>query len=100
MERDSKRIQLFWPRRRGHRIAFCLIEDDIHPYRINDYDDPVSSAARQLNREITEAPRAGGKNEVNVASSMVTVPVIKSGACSGKMGALTRFVWAKSTSVA
>ena len=49
-------------------------------------------AARQLNREIAEAPRAGGKNKVNVASSMVTVPVIKSGACSGKMGALPRFV--------
>ena len=36
----------------GEGIAlYCLIVDDVHPYRINDCDDPVSSRTRQLNRD-------------------------------------------------
>ena len=70
----------------GDNIAlYCLIGDYVHPYRINDCDDLISSRARQLNRDIAEVPQA--VNEVNVASSMVTAPLIKSGPCSGNRGA-------------
>ena len=82
----------------GEDIAlYCLIGDGVHPYRITDCDDPVSCRARQLNRDITEVPRARESNVVNVASSMVMVPLIKSGPCLGKRGVSTRLVWAKST---
>ena len=82
----------------GEDIALCcLIREDVHPYRINDCDDPVFSRARQLNRDFVEVPRASDRNVVNVASSIVTAPLIKSGPCSGKRGALARLVWAKST---
>ena len=63
---------------------YCLIGDDVHPYRINYCDDPISSRARQLNRDIAEVPRANDRNVVNVTSSMMTAPLIKSGPCSGK----------------
>ena len=63
---------------------FCLIGNDVHPYRINYCDDPISSRARQLNRDIAEVPRASDRHVVNVASSMMTTPLIKSGPCSGK----------------
>ena len=64
----------------GEDIAlYCLIGDDVHPYRINYCDDPISSRARQLNRDIAEVPRANDRNVVNVAPSMVTAPLIKSG---------------------
>ena len=49
-----------------------------------DCDDPVSSRARQLNRDIAEVPRESEMNVVNVASSMVTTPLIKSRPCSDK----------------
>ena len=65
-------------------VLFCLIGDDVHPYRINYCDGPISSRARQLNRDIAEVPRASDRNVVNVASSMMTAPLIKSGPCSGK----------------
>ena len=69
----------------GDDIAlFCLIGDDVHPYRINYCDGPVSSRARQLSRDIAEVPRVGDRNVVNVASSMMTAPLIKLGACSGE----------------
>ena len=69
----------------GEDIAlFCLIGDDVHPYRINYGDDPISSRARQLSRDIAEIPRASDRNVVNVASSMMTASLIKSGPCSGK----------------
>ena len=64
---------------------YRLIGDDVHPYRINDCDDRISSRARQLNRDITEVPKV--VNEVNVASSMVTAPLIESRPCSGNRGA-------------
>ena len=36
----------------GEGIAlYCLIGDDVHPYRINVCNDPVSSRARQVNRD-------------------------------------------------
>ena len=57
---------------------------NVPPCRINDCDDPIPSRARQLNRDIAEVPQAGDRNVVNVASSMVTAPLIKSGPCSGK----------------
>ena len=85
----------------GENIAlYCLIGDDVHPYRINYCDGPISSRARQLNRDIAEVPRASDRNVANVASSMMTAPLIKSGPCSGKRAHQTRLVWAKSTSVA
>ena len=69
----------------GEDIAlYCLIGDGVHPYQITDCDDPVSSRARQLNRDIAEVPRACERNVVDVASSMMTVPLIKQGPCSGK----------------
>ena len=69
----------------GEDIAlFCLIEDDVHPYRINYCEGPISSRARQLSRDIAEVPRASDRNVVNVASSVMTAPLIKSGPCSGK----------------
>ena len=69
----------------GDDIAlFCLIGDNVRPYRINYCNDPISSRARQLNRDIAEVLRASDRNVVNVASSMMTAPLIKSGPCSGK----------------
>ena len=62
----------------------CLIGDDVHPYRINYCDDPISSRARQLNRDIAEVPRASDRNVVNVASSMMTALLSESRSCSGK----------------
>ena len=77
---------------------YCFIGDDVHPYRINDCDDPVTSRALQLNRDIAEVPRASNRDVVNVAPSMVTAPLmIKPEPYSGKRGASTRLVWAKST---
>ena len=36
----------------GEGIAlYCLIGDDVHPYRINVSNDPVSGRARQVNRD-------------------------------------------------
>ena len=43
----------------------------MHPYRIHYCDGPISSRARQLNRDIAEVPRASDK-------------LIKLGPCSGK----------------
>ena len=69
----------------GDDIAlFCLIGDDLHPYRLNYCDGVISSRARHLNRDIAEVPRTSYRNVVSVASSMVTAPLIKSGPCSGK----------------
>ena len=86
MESDKKRIHLFRPSERGQTALYCLIGDDVHPYRINYCDDPISSRARQLDRDIAEVPRASDRNVVNAASSMVTVPLVKSEPCSGKRG--------------
>ena len=69
----------------GDDIAlFCLIGEDVHPYRINYCDGPIPSRARQLNRDIAEVPRVSDRNVVNVASSMMTAPPINLGPCSGK----------------
>ena len=69
----------------GDDIAlFCLIGDDVYPYRKYYCDGPISSRARQLNRDIGEVPRVSDRNVVNVASSMMTAPLIKLGHCSGK----------------
>ena len=63
---------------------FCLAGDDVHPYRISYSGGPISSRARHLNRDIAEVPQASDKNVVNVASSMITAPLVKSGLCLGK----------------
>ena len=63
---------------------FCLVRNDVHPYRIDYCDGPISSRARRLNQDIAEAPSASDRNVVNVASYMVTAPLIKSGPRSGK----------------
>ena len=64
----------------GDDIAlFRLIGDDVHPYRINYCDGPISSRARQLNRDIAEVPRVSDRNVVNVASSKATAPLINWG---------------------
>ena len=62
----------------------CLIGDDDHPYGIKYCDGPISSRARQLNRDIAEVPRASDSDVVNVALSMITAPLIRLGTCSGK----------------
>ena len=58
----------------------------------------MSERARQLNRDVVETPLWSDNKVVNVASSMVTTPLIKSGPCSGMRGASVRCSWAKSTS--
>ena len=63
---------------------FRVVGDDVHPYRINYYDGPISSRARQLNRDIAEVPRVSDRNVVNAASSKMTAPLIKLGPCSEK----------------
>ena len=65
---------------------------------MNDWGDPVSNRARQLNRDVVETQLWSANKVVNVASSMVTTPPIKSGPCSGMRGASIRCSWAKSTS--
>ena len=65
---------------------------------MNDCGDPVSNRARQLNRDVVETQLWSANKVVNVASSMVTTPPIKSGPCSGMRGASMRCSWAKSTS--
>ena len=58
----------------------------------------MSRKARQLNLDVAETPLWNGNKVVNVASSMVTTPPIRSGPCSGMRGASIRRSWAKSTS--
>ena len=58
----------------------------------------MSNRARQLNRDVVETPPWSGNKVVNVASSMVTTPLIRSGPCSGMRGASMRYSWAKRTS--
>ena len=71
-----------------------------HTYRINYCGDPISSRARQLNRDIAEVLQASDRNVVNVASSMIDGAADQIGALFRQEGASTRLVWAKSTSVA
>ena len=65
---------------------------------MKDWGDPVSKRARQLNRDVVETPLWSDNRVVNVASSMVTTPLIKSGPCSGMRDASMRDPLAKSTS--
>ena len=58
----------------------------------------MSRRARQLNRDVVETPLWSNNKVVNVASSMVTTPLINSGPCSGMRGASMHGPWAKSTS--
>ena len=63
----------------GGIALFRLIGDDVHPYRINYCDGPISSRAWQLNRDIAEVPLLSDRNVVNVALSKMTAPLIKLG---------------------
>ena len=58
----------------------------------------MSKRARQINRDVVETPLWSDNKVVNVASSMVTTPLINSGPCSGMRGASMRGPWAKNTS--
>ena len=58
----------------------------------------MSNRAPQLNRDVVETRLWSDNKVVNVASSMVTTPLIRSGPCSGMRGASMRCPWAKSTS--
>ena len=58
----------------------------------------MSNRARQLNRDFVETPLWSDNKVVNVASSMVTTPLTRSGPCSDMKGASIRCSWAKSTS--
>ena len=49
-----------------------------------------SKMARQSKREVTKTPLWSVNKVVNVASSMVTMPPIRSGPCSGMRGASAR----------
>ena len=60
----------------------------------------MSRRTRQLDRDVAETPLWSDNKVVNVASSMVTTPPIKSGPCSGMRGASMRYSWAKNTSEA
>ena len=56
----------------------------------------MSRRARQLNRDVVETPLWSDNKVVNVASSMVTTPLINSGPCSGMGGASMRtqkYLW-------
>ena len=58
----------------------------------------MSNRAQQLNRDVVETPLWSDNEVVNVASSMVTTPLIRSGLCSGMRGTSMRCSWAKRTS--
>ena len=58
----------------------------------------MSKRARQLDLDVVETPLWSDNRVVNVASSIVTTPLINSGPCSGMMGAPMRGPWAKSIS--
>ena len=58
----------------------------------------MSNRARQLNRGVVETPLWSDNKVGNVASSMVTMPLIRSGPCSGVRGAPMHCSWAKRTS--
>ena len=49
---------------------------------MNDWGDPVSRRARQGNWDVAEAPLVKNGKVVNVASSIVTTLLVKSGPCS------------------
>ena len=58
----------------------------------------MSNRARQLNRDVVKPPLWSDNKLVNVASSIVTTPLIRSGPCSSLRGASMRCSWAESTS--
>ena len=58
----------------------------------------MSNRARQLDRDVVETPLWSDNKVVNVASSVVMPPPIRSGPCSGMRGTSMRCPWAKSTS--
>ena len=50
----------------------------------------MSKRARQLKRDVVETPLWSDNRIMNVASSMVTTPLLNSGPCSGMMDASMR----------
>ena len=57
----------------------------------------MPNKTRQLNRDVVEIPLWSDNKVVNVTSSMMTTPPIRSAPCSGMIGASMRRSWAKST---
>ena len=68
------------------------------PWCMNDWGEPVSRRARQRNGDVAEAPLVSDDNVVNVSSSIVMAPLIKSGPCSGNRALSVCEPYAKSTS--
>ena len=65
---------------------------------MNDWGEPVSRRTRQRNGNVAEAPLVSDGNVVNVSSSIVTVPLTKSGPCSGIKALSVCEPYVKSTS--
>ena len=59
---------------------------------MNDWGDPVSSRARQRNRDVEEAPLISDGKTVNVMAPIVTTPLFKSRPCSDMRGSLAWLV--------
>ena len=60
------------------------------PWWINDWGDRVSRRARQGNGDVAKAPLVKDGKVVNMASSIVTTPLIRSGPCSDIKGSSVR----------
>ena len=60
------------------------------PWWRNDWGDPVSRRARQGNWDVAEAPLVKDGKVVNVAPSIVTTPLVKSGPCFDIKGSSVR----------
>ena len=65
---------------------------------MNDWSEPISTRARQRNGDVAKAPLVSDGNVVNVSSSIVTVPLTKSGPCSGIKALSVCELYVKSTS--
>ena len=68
------------------------------PWCMNNWGDPVSKRARQWNWDVVEASLVSHGKVVNVTSSMVMTPLIKSGTCLDMNGLSARVVFVKRTS--
>ena len=68
------------------------------PWCMNDWGDPVSRRAWQGNGDVAEAPLVSAGKVVNVTSSIVTTPLIKSGPCSDVKTLSVSVAFVKSTS--
>ena len=65
---------------------------------MSDCGDLVSRRAWQRNRDVVEAPLGRDGKVVNVTSSIMTTPLIKSEPCSDMRGSSVRVVFVERTS--